>query len=510
MKHKKLVATYLLLLACLLGGMHVLGQPSVTEEAFGKQKLLRDLHVFKGIREKANSGLYKYRSENQIDSIYRWAFSQVTEQTTLRGFFKIIAALTDFEGSSHNDTKFSDAVLKQLDSLPIFFPLPIYILNNEALLVNRANDTIPVGATITHINDIAADTILARLPKYITADGYNTSSKFIYLHRDFAFYFWVEFGAFNSFNIRFRRPGSVVAEAAQFAAVPLKAYQSRYRLRHSKPSENTYTAQSKYHFTFLDTGIAQLTVHSFGIGSGPRSPLHKAYLQFLDSCFGILKARGTPVLIVDIRGNGGGSDPNDMVTFSYLAQAPFRENVGAFVSFQKIPYWKYMNYPGSFFKRLIAKQVFTRRIRKEFCISRDGVYYQGHHSNNTPRMPQANAFKGQVFLLVDERVASAASMFTALVRGRTQATVIGAETNGGYYGHNGHQPVEYILPHTGIVTDFSIVNLVQDVPMMASQPYGYGIMPDYEPKRSVADFLANRDVVLEVALHLARQGMYKK
>jgi hypothetical protein len=43
------------------------------DESFSQKKMKKDLEVFKEIRIKANSGLYKYRTKKQIDSIYNWA-----------------------------------------------------------------------------------------------------------------------------------------------------------------------------------------------------------------------------------------------------------------------------------------------------------------------------------------------------------------------------------------------------------------------------------------------------
>jgi|GEM_PF-4579997 len=39
-------------------------------EKFTVEKLKQDLTTFRQIREKANSGVYKYRTKKQIDSIY--------------------------------------------------------------------------------------------------------------------------------------------------------------------------------------------------------------------------------------------------------------------------------------------------------------------------------------------------------------------------------------------------------------------------------------------------------
>ena len=101
---------------------------------------------------------------------------------------------------------------------------------------------------------------------------------------------------------------------------------------------------------------------------------------------------------------------------------------------------------------------------------------------------------------------SAASHFASLVRGHSNATIIGAETSGGYYGHNGHFPVEYTLPNSKITTRFSIVHVTQDAPNKTSQPVGRGIIPDHVVYPSFEDFMHHEDTQMKYVLNLISQG----
>ncbi|KKL14673.1 hypothetical protein LCGC14_2513290, partial [marine sediment metagenome] len=69
-----------------------------------QKKMKKDFEIFKKIRLSANSGLYKHRTKQEIDSIYNWADKQIYQSSTYREFYNIICQLTDFEGSLHNDT----------------------------------------------------------------------------------------------------------------------------------------------------------------------------------------------------------------------------------------------------------------------------------------------------------------------------------------------------------------------------------------------------------------------
>lgn len=122
-------------------------------EKISAEKLKQDLTIFKEIRKKANSGVYKYRTPKQIDSIYSWAFLQINKPKTLLDFYKIVLKITDFEGSLHNDTTLPDDFQKKYSSGNLFFPYPVKLIKNK-LVVNFRNTKIPLGSHIHSINKI--------------------------------------------------------------------------------------------------------------------------------------------------------------------------------------------------------------------------------------------------------------------------------------------------------------------------------------------------------------------
>ena len=108
-------------------------------------------------------------------------------------------------------------------------------------------------------------------------------------------------------------------------------------------------------------------------------------------------------------------------------------------------------------------------------------------------------------MLTSPRIASAGSLFAAMLAGNENTTTIGEETMGGYYGHNGHTPLEYKLPKSNIIIQFSVVNLEQDVPKKENQKYDRGIIPDYEITQTFNDFLNNIDTQMNFTLELIKK-----
>lgn len=77
-----------------------IGYAQSIDAPFSQRKMKKDLLVFQKIRKAGNSGLYTYRSKEAIDSIYKWAFDEISQLHSYRDFYNLISQLTDFEGST--------------------------------------------------------------------------------------------------------------------------------------------------------------------------------------------------------------------------------------------------------------------------------------------------------------------------------------------------------------------------------------------------------------------------
>ncbi len=467
------------------------------------QQVLADLTLFQRLKEAAHAGIYKYRSKAQMDSAFTAARTQVTDHMTVLDVYRLVVKLTDFEGSLHNDTALPDSVQRAMRKEASFFPYPLKLVAGQ-LVLNSTHAPLPLGTTITSINSIPAQRLVRELGKYYTTDGFNTTGKTVGLTEYFPEYYRIEYGPQTYFAVGYRSPVTHATSQQTVRAVPYAVYKRAFAARHSQPSDRSFFDDMPHKYTFQmfpQRATAVLTLNTFDIGED-HSRGHRQYAQFLDSCFALL--RSSPAitnLLVDARGNGGGDDDNDMLTFSYLASAPFHENKGATMSFSRVPYRQYLTIKKDTAERAALVADIAQEVQTDFTIGSDGKPRENGHGNPIFK-PKPNRFQGQLYLLISPRMASAGSMFAAMVRGNTSAVVIGEETMGGYYGHTGHGSLDYTLPYTGIDVTFFRVDLVQDVPWRSRQPVGHGVLPDYTVSQSPADFLANRDTQLQFALQL--------
>ncbi|WP_300666634.1 S41 family peptidase [Fluviicola sp.] len=463
-----------------------------------------DLAVFRAIREKANSGLYRYRSRQSIDSIYSSAFEKVKTELSITDFYKILLVLTDFEGSNHNGTSlpYKPAALMQKDRG--YFPFFLKHVDGK-MLVNNSNVEIPLGSQLVSINGISDQELQKRFYKYLTTDGYNMTAKTrASIENVFGWIFPFEMGVSEFFDIEYKAHGSEQIQKIQLKSISQEENRNRYFARHSAKLDSITDSnvQEKYSFQRINENTALLNFRIFTMASNAEDPDFAVFSSYLDSVFSLVKSEKITNLIVDIRNNPGGNDPTYEKVFTYLTTQTFKENKEAFILFNKLPYPQYFKSEsedkGNRKQGLNATNSYLQEI---FSVKKENRFFQ-NQSHNPPYYPDSNRFTGKLYLVIDENVGSAASHFASLVRGHSPATIVGMETSGGYYGHNGHFPVEYVLPNSQITTRFSIVHVEQDAPVRADQPVGRGIIPDYRVLLSFEDFMKNEDSQMKFVLKL--------
>ena len=198
------------------------------DEPFSKERMKKDLVVFKEIRLKANSGLYKYRTIEQIDSIYNWADQHIEKSSTYLDFYNIICRLTDYEGSCHNNTSLPKKYIKKLrEENQGYFPYPIKWIDGK-WLINYENGEIPLGSEIISINGIPILEIIENLYKYYTTDGQNTTGKRIGIRTHFAKYFRFHYGQQEIFDVVFKSKYPNEVESKTLQSVGYKDYYNRW------------------------------------------------------------------------------------------------------------------------------------------------------------------------------------------------------------------------------------------------------------------------------------------
>lgn len=469
---------------------------------FTSAQFVEDLHVFRSIREQANSGLYVYRSREQIDSIYKKAEVAAANSKNIFDFYKVIASVTGFEGSCHNYTDLPNHASYYLTQKQEY--LPITLKNIDGRLLQDSKDhKIPLAAEIISINGIPAKEMISRFSQYYFSDGYSMPYRETTgFERGMLDKFYIEFGTHKQYLIKYRWNGKI--QAVSLPGILLEAFKKLQDSRHSLSLDKKLMAE-KYSFTKEGDDVYRLSIRGFDFATGKEDPGYKKFSAFLDQMMDTLEQQKVKNLIIDLRGNTGGTGALYEKVFSYLTQRPFRDSHYAYTWFNEVPMEDKLVITPLFLSNGVKdKNGINNYLKQLYPKQVQGKYYWAD-DKNLSILPNERTFKGQLYLLVDQRVASAASHLASLIKSYTNAIVIGKETVGGYYEHNGHLPLVYELPNTGIQTGFSIVHVIQDAQNLPDQSKGQGIIPHYEIRATPQEFLDQSDVYLKKTLELQKQ-----
>lgn len=476
---------------------HLKAQGGVSD--LSKEKFITDFDIFQNTLEKAHAGLYKYHPKKDMDRQFALNRAAINERTNQVSFYSQLSSILSYIGSLHDNLAFSERIKNELYTEKGYFPYPVKLIDKK-LLINISGQNIPVGAEIISINGRKTKEILPHLYHYTTSDGFNLTGKTLLISNSFPLVYRLEFGTSDKFNVVYKPFLQKENTTVEIPSSSYNDYKIQFEKRHSILLDTLL--KRKYAFQIIDnlnTGI--LTVNTFSFG-GRKNAKHLAYKAFLRKTFETIKLGKIKNLIVDIRKNGGGSDPNDLMTFTYLAHQPFKENMEAYTLFQQLPDPQYSKEDSTDIREL------EKELKEEHNRLSGNKYYQDP-SYNPFWQPDSLAFRGKLYLLTGPAVASAASLFAGLVKNEGFATIIGEESMGGFYGHTGHIPISYILPNTKMTLTFSIVDLKQYVTGKHKTPFGRGILPDLQVVQSQQDFMTNKDRVLAETLAHVRSDLFR-
>lgn len=179
----------------------------VLKDRITSEQFVEDLHTFRTIREKVNSGLYVYRSKKEIDSMYQLAETEAANCKSIFDFYKVIARLTGFEGSCHNYTDLPNHASYYLTQKPEY--LPVTLKNVDGRLLQDSKDVaLPLGAEILSVNGVSAKEMISRFSQYYFSDGYSMPYKEITgFERGMLDKFYIEFGTHKNYVIRYQWNG---------------------------------------------------------------------------------------------------------------------------------------------------------------------------------------------------------------------------------------------------------------------------------------------------------------
>lgn len=492
----------LLILLLAAGGLAGCG---VSKSSFSPYKkyspaeLMEDYSVYRQVLEKHHPSLYWYTPKDSMDYYFEYGQHQLKDSMTEPAFRKVLTYVTAKISCGHTTVRPSKAWSRYSDTARLgkMFPLSMKVWDMAMLVnanLNRRDSILKRGTVITRINGRTAEAVVDTLFDYISTDGYNRTHKYQSLSNrgNFGSLYTLLFGPADKYDIEFKDSTGTIKTTVVPVYDPATDTAGRTGTRTFRPAQQLTKKQRRElrlnaaRLLRIDTvnRTAMMDLATFGKGVGLR--------RFFHNSFEALEKNKIGHLIIDVRGNGGGSVTNSTLITRYLAAQKFKISDSLFAIRRGSGYERYVEH--HFWNKLFML-FFTRK-------KKDGNYHFGYFERHYFKPKKRHHYDGKVYIVTGGNSFSATTLFASALVKQDNITVVGEETGGGAYGNSAWLIPDVTLPVTGIRFRLPLFRLVID---KTTPKNGRGVQPEVESFPTIDAIKRNADFKVEKVMELIKK-----
>ncbi len=472
------------------------GAPVIT---LSPEQAKADIALMRRGLETVHPGLTRYTSKADIDAAFTKLESIANAPVDTLTLHREMALMLAQIHCDHTKAEMSDVLSEYRVQNATHLPLRFRLIEGRMIAVSNDGQTNapPAGAEILSINGKPVPQLLVTLGKAVAYDGDTSqaiaaklSSDGDLMGDDFNENYPGFFGFAKAWDIVWKPVG-----AEKQIAVALKPIAFDAWTKLEAPGDQYRSEFYKSIGWNIDGDTAKLKIGTF---VNYRNPVETT--AFIGGFVKAMKANGTKHLILDLRGNGGGSEDVSVALGRYLFDAPFTWTKP--LRYKAIRYGDLPDHINSWGDR----DALFNPDPALFTKTSDGMYErivdktapESDDGNTTiEHLPIADLhFGGKLTLITDARNGSATTRLIAQFKEKRGARLVGEDSAGSAEGPTAGQLFVVTLPNSGlklrIPNAWNRTNIARFEPRMGVR-VDEGVIP------TIADFAIGRDRQMEVA-----------
>jgi hypothetical protein len=446
-----------------------------------------DMKVLQQQLKAVHGGVYSYCTETELDQFFAERLEQIKDDLRPLEVYRMVGPVLGLIKDAHTAMSLPDPFYEYLDSQMKLLPFGVRQLQGKLYLtINLSGkEGIPVGAEIVRINGRDVQEIFQELLPYFERDGKNLTGPSRELSNLFRDYYGFLVEEPEVFNLELRLADgtgqNLQVPAGRWPDIETRV-DAYWEARFPNPVPRPPLSFK------LEDGVGWLKIRTFHPGRIHNAKQKSA--KFYQEAFEHMAESKVEQLVIDLRDNGGGSETEFIPLLRHILDQPFTVYSELSTAVQELsePHL----YPRDNLKKL-------NKAAKKTLVLRDGRYHEVGNPSTAPTAPVEVPFKGKVFVLINEKSASASGDFCGVLQHFDRAKFVGTETAGNANTNTAGTTVRLVLPHSKIEV---VVPLLRYTIANDTDNEGLGVLPDYPVLPSARDITDGNDPVLLVVRKL--------
>jgi hypothetical protein len=417
---------------------------------------------------------WERRKQNARDIAAR----ATSEETLYRALRPLLSGI----GEGHLSVARSEGMTCRFRESARLFPLDLLWRNDGAFVTAGFGEAadVPAGARLLSINGESDRAMLEHMMQFSAHDGDIRTGVMRDRHgRGYAVVRWQLYGNESRYDVRLKLPDGKVVRR-QLKPVP-------FAMRPPRQEEPMPVAALQW----VNPETAYLNVPTF---SNRRYRAAGAdFRTTIQGVFDTLTARGAKNLILDLRDNGGGSEPNESILFSYLVEEPLRKYASVHSRANAI---RVASRSGKAFERHIFDEDELPTVRPDSSgnLFRVNSPPEGLMTRWEKARP---VFAGRLVVLAGGYTFSGGAELASMLRATNRGLFIGEEVGGTHGGNTSGYKWDLTLPNSGIEVGIPLLAFRFVWPEI---PVNRGALPHCFMQPSVGERRVENDAAYRLAV----------